>query len=532
MSDLEEKKMTEEKAALDAGDGKEAQTVLKEQKAEGAKSKKKSKKTKGRKGSKKKIKKRYVVIGIIVIIVLGLFVFSRVTAKDTVMPVPCAAAYTGDVEENISASGKVESANKETYFAPVGAKVAEVNVSVGDEVKAGDLLLTFDLSALEFDKQKADLEVSQSVNGYQSALQESNEHQSDYSEATVGLDELKQMEENQKQYVQGLKYELEDDIASKKEDLYEWDRKLQEELGYQNRKLSGEEPGGEGADSIQEVIDNLQRQRTDVQNELSMLDNDENLKQKQRQIDFEEKKLSDMTEEIQRRESKQSSSEGGILNGYSKQEKEAMVESAKLSAQQTAEKLDVAAAGVTAEFDGIVTEVTAQKGAAIAEGTQLFTVESNKDVKVTVELSKYDLEKVKEGQKADLVIAGTSYEGTVTKIIRMAQNNEQNTPVVKAEIKVENPDDSLFLGVEGKASIHTAQSEGTVLVPYEAVNTDKDGDFCYLVKDGIIVKQRIVTGISDEIAVEVKEGISEGDTVVTASNMNLEEGMQVMPVIQ
>lgn len=483
-------------------------------------------------GSGKKIKKRYIVIGIIVILLLALFIFSKVTAKDTTLPVVCATAHVGDVEETVSASGKVGSARKETYFSPVASKIAELNVAAGDEVKAGDLLLTFDTTDLEQSKKKAELEVQQASSSYQSAMQESGKNQSKYADASLGLDELKQMEADQKQYVQGLKYQLEDDKAAKKEDLYNWDKQLQQELNYQNRKLTEKQAAGRDTEKTAEIIDSITSQRADVQNELSMIENDENIKQKQRLIDAEEKKLNEMTEEIQKRESKQTSSEGGILNGYAKQEKEVTVESAKLTAQAAADDLAAAQEGIRAEFDGIVTDVTAVAGATVTEGAQLFTIESNQDVNVTVELSKYDLEKVKEGQQADLTIAGAVYQGKVKKINRMAQNNQQNAPVIKADITVENPDGNVFLGVEGKANIHTAKSEGTILVPYEAVNTDMEGDFCYLVKDGVIVKQKIVTGISNDTEVEIKEGIAEGDTVVTASNLNLMEGMQVTPVIQ
>lgn len=501
--------------------------------AEGGKKEKKRKQKRAKaSGTKRKIKKKYVVFGVIGVLLLAFFIFSRVTAGSGVMPVNCAAAYRGDVEENISASGKVGSTRTQTYFAPVGAKIAQLNVQAGDEVKAGDLLLAFDTQDLELQKTKADLEASQAANSYQSALQESNENQNEYSSATIGLEELKEMEENQKQYVQGLKYELEDARAAKQKDLYDWDKKLQQELTYQNRKLAEARSGSKEEENIEEVIDNVTSQHVDVQNQLTMLEDDEDLKQKQRVIDAEEKKLSDMTEEISRRESKQNASEAGIMNGYAKQEKEISVESANLSAQQAADDLAAAVAGVKAEFDGVVTEVSVVEGATVADGAQLFTIASSQDVKVTVELSKYDLEKVKEGQEADVTIAGFSYQGKVDKVNRMAQNNEQNTLVINADIVVVNPDSNIFLGVEGKTNIHTAQTQGAVLVPYEAVNTDKDGDFCYVVKDGIVTKQRIVAGISNDTDVEVIEGIAEGDIVVTASNLNLEEGMQVMPVIQ
>ena len=120
----------------------------------------------------------------------------------------------------------------------------------------------------------------------------------------------------------------------------------------------------------------------------------------------------------------------------------------------------------------------------------------------------------------------------MSRINRVAQNNAQNTPVVYADVTIENPDGNIFLGIEGKAEILTGSAEGVVLVPYEAVNTDKNGDFCYLVKDGAIVRQNVVTGISSDMDVEIKEGVSEGDTVVISSDMDLMEGLQVNPVMQ
>ena len=477
-------------------------------------------------------KKKYVFLLLAAAAAAALFFSFRTARQSVPVSVICTQARTGDLEEIVSVSGKVESAQNMTVFSPVNAKIAEVLAEAGDAVKKGDLLVRFDTQELERALEKAQLSAVQAQSSYQSAMQDSEEKQNTYADASYGLDELKQMKENQEQYVQGLKYKREDDIAARKKDLYEWDKKLQEELNYQNRELAKALPGSEKEEEIQDIVENITAQRSDVQNEMNNLDSEENIKQMQRLIDAEEKKLSDMTEEIQRRESEQNSSEGGILNAYAKKEREASAQSAQLSVEESEQELALAEAGVVAPFDGIVTEVTAVQGAAAAEGAQLLTVAGNRDIQVSVELGRYDLEKVREGQAADIEIAGASYSGTVKKIDRMAQNNPQNAAVVYAQIAVENPDDGVFLGGEGKAEIHTASAQGAVLVPYEAVNTDRDGDFCYLVKEGVIYKQRIVTGISGDADVEVTEGISENDTIVISTDIALEEGMQVTPVMQ
>ena len=51
----------------------------------------------------------------------------------------------------------------------------------------------------------------------------------------------------------------------------------------------------------------------------------------------------------------------------------------------------------------------------------------------------------------------------------------------QGEITVEDPDGVLKLGMDADADILTAQAEGAVAVPVEAVKTDKDGDYVYTV---------------------------------------------------
>ena len=493
--------------------------------------KKKERAVKKASGTGKKHRKAWIA-AIVTVAVIGVGLYVKASSSKVLPSVLCQAAAVGDVEETLSASGKVGSAETQTYYAPVGTIVQALNVKEGDAVHKGEVLVAFDTAELELTKKKADLDAEASEGSYQSAMQQSNENQNKYSDASIGLDELKQMKEDQEQYVQGLKYELEDDKNAKRKDLNEWDKKLMQEQNYQNRKLSEQQAYGGDTESISEVIDNINSQRADVANQLSMIDSDEKILQKQRLIDAEQKKLEDMQEEIQKRESKKDSSENGILNGYDKKSKEASVESARLNADQAASDLEKAQEGIIADFDGIISGIKTAAGSRVEKGSELFTIQSSSAVQVTVELSKYDLEKVKEGQSATVTVAGVSYSGTVSRINRVAQNNAQNTPVVYADVTIENPDGNIFLGIEGKAEILTGSAEGVVLVPYEAVNTDKEGDFCYLVKDGVIVRQNVVTGISSDMDVEIKEGISEGDTVVISSDMDLMEGLQVNPVMQ
>lgn len=493
-------------------------------------------------GRKRKKKIPLIVAAALVVVFGGYSVVNSVIAKNTPAQVNTITAAKGSVEETISTSGKVNSEQSRTYYAPVGAVITEMNVSLGDVVEEGQQLVTFDTSDLEAQKTKAELDASASANGYRSTQYQSDKKQSEYNEAVIGLDELKVLAAGQEQYVQGLKYNLEDDIQNKKEDLQEWLNKLNLELEIQNNKLS-EPRSEESRERIQETIQNLNESIRRTSNEINDLNMSDEMKEKQRIIDAEQKKLDDMKEEISRREGKESSSEAGIVDPYAKQQQADNMQSAQITAEEAAEKLAKGQEGVKAEFGGIVTKIATMsssanasagggllEGATVSEGTELFTIESNQQVKVDISITKYDLAKIEVGQKADITIADQKYEGEVTKINKVAANNSQGSPVVGVEVHINNPDSGIYLGVEAQVVIHTNSAQDVITLPVEIVNTDRNGDFCYVVENGVVTMRRITTGISSDTDVEVTDGLKEGDLVVYDMTGSVTEGMSVVAV--
>ncbi|MDE7404520.1 MAG: efflux RND transporter periplasmic adaptor subunit, partial [Lachnospiraceae bacterium] len=196
------------------------------------------------------------------------------------------------------------------------------------------------------------------------------------------------------------------------------------------------------------------------------------------------------------------------------------------------ESLEAASGGIVAEFDGVVTEVNAVEGGTVATGSQLLKLESTQDVMVRISVTKYDLDKIAVGQSAKVTIGSKEYEGKVTKINKMAEQNNSGASVVGTEIKITNPDSDVILGVEAKVIISTAQEKNAVLIPVTAVNVDMDGEFVYVVEENILVKKRIVTGISSDTMIQVTEELAEGEQIVTDVTTGLTEGMTVMAMPQ
>ena len=197
----------------------------------------------------------------------------------------------------------------------------------------------------------------------------------------------------------------------------------------------------------------------------------------------------------------------------------------------TKDDINAGKAGIQAEFSGVVTEVGAVPGGPAAQGSSLFTVASNENVIVDMSVTRFDLEKLEVGQSAEITLAGNTYTGTVSKLSRLAANNEKGTPVVSAQIHIDNPDDKIYLGLEAKVKISGRKAEDVIAVPVEAVNTSKEGSFCYIVdENGMIARKDVETGLSSATMIEIKSGLSFGDKVVRNTGSVLEEGMRVTAV--
>ena len=245
-------------------------------------------------------------------------------------------------------------------------------------------------------------------------------------------------------------------------------------------------------------------------------------------LEAELEKAGNTLAELQSRLSSQQAVAESDPSAVTAEEKEKMEITNNLSEldQMSAQELvEAAKKGIKADFNGVITKVSIVEGATTALGTELFTLQNTDKINVNVNVSKYDYDKLKEGQSADITLAGKTYEGEVTSISHVATQNEKGASLISADVRIKNPDDDIFLGVDAKVTIHAEEADDVVVLPSEVVNIGKDGSFCYVIENGVITRRDITTGISSDDYVEVTAGIKEGDEVIRDLG-SLEEGMQ------
>lgn len=535
---------------------------------------------------KKKIWKIIVPAAIVVVIIGVVAVNNAANAGKQLaeaMQVEGITVETGDVAETVETNGTVISGEQKMIFSPVNASVETADFEVGSLVKAGTQLVTFNLKDLEEQNQKAELTVRSNELGYQDSVSQANKAASRLADAKNKAAQLqaqvsakeqevqnltnaiagaasaqeasrKQEEQKAKEQISSLEQQVksankEMDTAKKAYDKAVTEQQTaqvnfdaaaaaaennpqaldtaREKLNKANKSLtdakSTYEAKQQAADSLQQQINALQGNPQELAEEVT---GESDLQQK---LQTAQSELAELKANL---ESQKAVAEGdsGAMSSAAREQMQTNTNLAELESKSLEELIAEGKKGISAEFDGVISDKQIVEGAMVTQGMQLFTLQSVEDVNVEVTLSKNVYAKVKEGQKAEISLAGETYQGTVERISRIATSGAAGTnqaavtsASIMATIHIDNPDENIFLGVDAKVTIQAAEANDVIILPTEAVNIGKDGTFCWVSKDGILTKRSITTGVTSDEYAEITQGVDEGEVVIPDPG-NHEEG--------
>ena len=492
---------------------------------------------KKKKNRRKKKFVKWIILGILAVFVVGIMIMNSMAGDSNVQMVTSATVSSGQITSTLSTSGTVESETTRTYYADTSLKVAAVNVKAGDIVSAGDKLIEFD----EDDIMQAITEITLSYDSdnssYLARIENNQQNRADYNQAQADVASYEALIDEQEEYIRGLQEGIEQERQDRQSAIaYEIENLNIQNLSYQREmeKLARRADVVNDSQARDEyeyygkliMSNNMRLQQ--LQTESTLLQDFEASDNKDELLRIAQETLSDLQTQLSTSKAERDAAENAIMNSNEVASLDSGNELLDLQTTEKLERLETALNGITAEFDGIVTSISVTEGAHVGEGTVLITVQSSEEIVLRFGASKYDLEDLAVGQKAVVTITGKEYEGELTHIDHMATTNASGTAVVMAEVTILNPDENIYLGIDGKIRITTATAEDALLVPVEAVNTDRTGDFCYVIEDGVARVRYVTTGISSDTEIQILEGLSEGEEVITMVSGGLADGVPVI----
>jgi HlyD family secretion protein len=196
---------------------------------------------------------------------------------------------------------------------------------------------------------------------------------------------------------------------------------------------------------------------------------------------------------------------------------QAQVEEAR-AAYSAAQEL-VASSNIISPREGLVYSLPVREGAYVNPGDLLLQVADLKTIQVRGFVDEPDIGRLGVGQKVTVTwdaLPGRMWEGTVTRVPTTVTLRGTRT-VGEITVEVANPDLKLLPNTNVSVNVMTAKQDNALTVSREAVRQDGSSRFVYQIVDGELRPKTVQTGISNLTRVEIKQGLSEGDTVALGS---------------
>lgn len=202
-------------------------------------------------------------------------------------------------------------------------------------------------------------------------------------------------------------------------------------------------------------------------------------------------------------------------------------------------KEELSECNIKSGINGTVTRVNSKVG-RFADDTEnskpMFVIENIDRLQMKVNVSEYDISKIKEGQKVTVsaeVLGEETVEGVVSRISPTGEEKSGTTErVIPIVIDITGQNDKLIAGINAKAKIHINESIDTLYVPLECIHDDGDGKYSiYRVnEENKIEIIPIELGVENDVNIEIKgEGIDVGNKIIMSPDpTTMTEGTVVM----
>ena len=510
-------------------------------------------------------KKTAVIVGAIaVVLAIALIVYFLVRPEPGT-PVTLVGVQKGDIQQELIATGTVESDNQTDFSLLEGTKVLTVNVKVGDHVKKGDVLATFDASSLSGKLSERQTAYNEALKTYNNSLTAASEAKNKLPQVNKEIKELEAKVEKLTKEANANKTQPTTSAQKETTEATTTPNTLQGQIQAIIDRLLG-------ANGSASQIQKLMEQLTQMANggfDLSAMAGSGSTELIQAQMDLAQLKLQKTTLEAQ---------QGNTLSSTYK----LVVDASKKSLDEMDAMVASLKSGWVAQDDGVVTAVNIQAGEtyqgggassssnsldissilqAVSGGTDLdslmntltslgsggnvgMTVENYGQFYVSFSLDKYDVLKIKTGMPAMISTASGELEGSVSFISPVASSSGGGLDLsslagsltgagasssIPAKVKINNPDASVIIGVDVDISIQTDEAKGATLIPLESllVEEGKKYVFVYNKAEDTVTKKQVETGLVSDTMYQIVSGVSAGEQIVKSPAKTLTDGARV-----
>jgi len=204
---------------------------------------------------------------------------------------------------------------------------------------------------------------------------------------------------------------------------------------------------------------------------------------------------------------------------------EAEIERAKAALALAGEKL--ARTKIHSPISGYVKEKKVATGDYVKNGVQMFVLIQNNPIKLNFSVSEREAGLLRKGQDVSFTVDAYPEREFKGKLSLVYPSLNEATRTLTAEALVPNPGGLLKPGLFSKVVLYTGAPRDMTVIPVNSLVYEMGKVKVFTVEGEVAREKEIKLGNKFGELMEVAEGLSPGETLVTAGQHNLLDGVKV-----
>ena len=195
-------------------------------------------------------------------------------------------------------------------------------------------------------------------------------------------------------------------------------------------------------------------------------------------------------------------------------------------------QLNLTYADIRAPIPGVVMQRSVEVGDMVQNNQQVLAIADLDPLLVRIRIPEKRMHQVRPGQEARLLIDALPQHSFAGKVRMINPGVDPQSGTVKVTLEVPPGQGTLKPGMFAQVQIITERHEQALLIPKKALILETDEDDVFVLVDDKAERRRVELGFAEGDRVEVLNGLSDGDQVITVGQEGLKDGAAVRQVGQ
>lgn len=201
-----------------------------------------------------------------------------------------------------------------------------------------------------------------------------------------------------------------------------------------------------------------------------------------------------------------------------------------LEASYNLARLELDYTKIRAPIGGVISERFIKLGSTISTGDPVYRVTSLDPLVAYLFIPEREFRQITAAQPVQILIDALPNEVVAAAVTRISPIVDPDTGTFKITIEIPGTDHRIKPGMFGRMNIVYDKHENVLQVPRSAIIETAGQTSIFVVEDGVGIRKDVRTGFSSNGMIEIVEGLTDGEKVVTVGHVGLKNDSKVVVI--